>query len=176
MSSKGLLIKLNKQELALCKQAASMRWQLARAAGVVNQRKDSRSDAQIDYLGIRAEQAVAKAYGIDYFPTSLGIDDGADMFVNDLSIDVKSTFHSDGRLLIKSKDAVKADIFVLVSDTPDEDLMKIIGWTSKQKFLSSCEETDFMGKGKCYTMDQSALYRPANLWLFLVTHLHGAAA
>lgn len=175
MSSKGLLIQLSKAELSQCKQAAALRWQLARASGVVNQRRDSRSDEDIDFLGIRAEVAVAKAYGLPYTPSALGIDEGVDMYADNLSIDVKSTFHSTGTLLLKSKEAAKADIFVLVSDTPQDDLMNILGWTQRQTFLDKCNTTDF-GKGVCFTMEQAQLYRPADLWLHLTKHKHGVAA
>lgn len=176
MSSKGLLIKLTRQEMSTCKQAASMRWQMARASGVFNQRKDSRSDADIDYLGIRAEAAVAKAYGLHHNPAMNGIDDGADLFDGDMSIDVKGTFHSTGHLLIKSKNAVKADLFVLVTDTPDESVMSILGWTTKDRFLEQAQQTDFANKGVCLTLDQSQLFKPADLWLHLTKHKYGAVA
>ena len=46
----ALLITLTREEVAQCKQAAALRWQLARASGVVNQRKDTdSSDEDIDY-------------------------------------------------------------------------------------------------------------------------------
>lgn len=171
----GLLIKLTKSELSQCKQAAALRWQLARASGVVNQRRDNRSDDEIDYLGIRAETAVAKAYDLPYTPSALGIDEGVDMYADDISIDVKSTFHTDGRLLLKSKEAAKADIFIMVSDTPEDDVMNLIGWTSRDRFLQDCQETDF-GKGVCYTMERHQLYKVSSLWLHLTTLMKGVAA
>ena len=171
----GLLIKLTKSELSQCKQAAALRWQLARASGVVNQRRDNRSDDEIDYLGIRAETAVAKAYDLPYTPSALGIDEGVDIYAGDISIDVKSTFHTEGRLLLKSKDAAKADIFIMVSDTPDDDVMNLIGWTSKSRFLQDCQETDF-GKGVCYTMEQDQLYTVSSLWLHMTSKIKGVAA
>lgn len=171
----GLLIKLTKSELSQCKQAAALRWQLARASGVVNQRRDNRSDDEIDYLGIRAETAVAKAYDLSYTPSALGIDEGVDMYAGDISIDVKSTFHTDGRLLLKSKEAAKADIFIMVSDTPEDDVMNLIGWTSRDRFLQDCQETDF-GKGVCYTMERHQLYKVSSLWLHLTTLMKGVAA
>jgi len=172
----NLLIKLTRPEISLCKQAASMRWQLSRVAGVFNQRKDKRSDEEIDYLGIRAEAAVAKAYGLEHHPTMIGIDDGADLFDGDTTIDVKSTWHSEGRLLIKSKEAARADVFVLVTDTPQDDVMNILGWTTRQKFLDEAEETDFDNRGVCFTMKQDRLYQPAQLWLHLTKKKYGAAA
>lgn len=171
----GLLIKLTRPELSHCKQAAALRWQLARASGVVNQRRDHRSDADIDYLGIRAETAVAKAYGLPYTPSALGIDEGVDMYAGDISIDVKATFHTEGRLLLKSKDAAKADLFIMVSNTPEDDVMNLLGWTSRTRFLEQCQETDF-GKGVCFTMEQDQLYSVSSLWLHITSKTMGVAA
>ena len=56
-----LNVRLTRSEMSEVKQAAALRWQLARASGVVNQRQDIRSDADIDLLGLKAEMAVAKA-------------------------------------------------------------------------------------------------------------------
>ena len=54
-----MLVSLTQKEVAQCHQAAAMRWQLARASGVVNQRRDKgRSDADLDLLGVKAELAV----------------------------------------------------------------------------------------------------------------------
>jgi hypothetical protein len=39
-----LNIRLTRSEISEAKQAASLRWQLARASGVNNQRRDNRSD------------------------------------------------------------------------------------------------------------------------------------
>ena len=52
-----LKVRLSRQEMLECKQAAALRWQLARASGVANQRKDSnRNDNDVDLLGIKAEK------------------------------------------------------------------------------------------------------------------------
>ena len=41
---KILSIRLTRSEISEAKQAAALRWQLARASGVANQRRDNRSD------------------------------------------------------------------------------------------------------------------------------------
>ena len=75
MSNKEMFVPLSPAELSACRQAATFRWQMARAAGVENQRRDgNRSDEDVDYLGIRAELAAAKLYGLDYSPYRLGVD------------------------------------------------------------------------------------------------------
>ena len=54
-----MIVTLSRKELSDCKQAATLRWQLARLSGVANQRKDKgRTDQDLDFLGIKAELAV----------------------------------------------------------------------------------------------------------------------
>lgn len=67
MSSRfrAVLVRLTRAEMAVAEQAATLRWQLARASGVGNHRRDARSDADIDLIG--AEMAVAKALRLTEF-------------------------------------------------------------------------------------------------------------
>ena len=84
---------------------------MARLSGVKNQRRDSgRSDNDLDYLGLRAELSVSKAFDIEHNLFQLGIDEGADIWLGDISIDVKSTFYMSGRLLFKNTEAFKSSI------------------------------------------------------------------
>jgi hypothetical protein len=49
-----MIVRFTRQDLSECEQAASLRWQLARAAKVANQKKDpARSDHDIDLLGVK---------------------------------------------------------------------------------------------------------------------------
>lgn len=170
----GLIIQLTKSELAACKQAAALRWQLARMSGVVNQRRDSRSDDAIDYLGIRAEQALAKAYKLPYSPSALGIDAGVDMFCGDMSIDVKSTFINGEMLLAKSKEAVRADVLFLVREKAEE-LLELVGWIRSSRFLEEAEKKD-LGHGPGWMVHESRLARPSQFWEMIVSREHGVAA
>ena len=64
-----------------CKQAATLRWQLSRAMGVPNQRKDTnRNDNDVDQLGIKGETAVAKVLGCRHNVFQYSSDYGVDMF------------------------------------------------------------------------------------------------
>ena len=111
-----MIVTLSRKELSDCKQAATLRWQLARLSGVTNQRKDKgRTDQDLDFLGIKAELAVSKVFDLDFNPFQLGVDDGADMFLHNISIDVKSTFYPHGKLLFKSKKSFKSNCSVLVA-------------------------------------------------------------
>ena len=65
-------VRLTRAEMAMAEQAATLRWQLARASGVGNQRRDARSDADIDLIGVKAEMAVAKVLQLPYAATAMG--------------------------------------------------------------------------------------------------------
>ena len=99
---KILSVRLTRSEISEAKQASALRWQLARASGVQNQRRDGRPDGDIDLLGVKAEISVAKALQLPYKAAALGIDSGADLWADDIGIDVKSTFYQAGKLLFKS--------------------------------------------------------------------------
>ena len=147
-----------------CKQAAALRWQLARASGVANQRKDSnRNDNDVDLLGIKAEIAVSKVLGCNHNVFQLGVDDGVDMFLGDISIDVKSTFHENGKLLFKSLEAFRANCSVLVTASDQDDVMIIAGYVPKKIFKADALETD-LGHGNCFTMEQIYLRPIEGLW------------
>lgn len=159
-----LKVRLSRQEMLECKQAAALRWQLARASGVANQRKDSnRNDNDVDLLGIKAEIAVSKVLDCNHNVFQLGVDDGVDMFLGDISIDVKSTFHETGKLLFKSLEAFKANCSVLVTASTEEDVMIIAGYIPKKNFKLDAQETD-LGHGMCFTMEQIYLRPIEGLW------------
>lgn len=174
MARPDLLIHLTPAEVSRCKQAASLRWQLARASGVVDQRRDnSRQLYDIDLLGVKAEQAVAKALDLEYTPTALGIDDGVDLYAGDVSIDVKATFYSNGKLLLRSQAQAKAQVFVLVAAVKDEEaVMRLCGWISRKEFLTQCKTID-LGHGPGLAMEQADLRHLTDLWGLLVTRRHG---
>ena len=158
-----LNVRLSRSEMSKAQQMSALRWQLARSSGVVNQRRDSRSDGDIDLLGIKSEIAVAKALQLPYQATSLGIDDGADVWVDDVSIDVKSTFYQTGKLLFKSLEAFVADYSILVTASEEQEVMRIIGGMGKDRFKSNAVETDF-GKGPCWVVEQDMLTPIKDVW------------
>jgi hypothetical protein len=156
-------VALSPQEISDCEQAAMFRWQLARASGVVNQRRDDRSDNDIDLLGLKAELAVSKLFKIKHDVFRFGVDSGVDMWLDDLSIDVKSTFHKDGHLLFKDIESFRADFAVLVTQEFKDDPLRIVGFCSKRKFASIAFLKDF-GKGMGMALQQSDLQPMEILW------------
>jgi len=156
-------IKLSKKELSEVNQIASLRWQLSRASGVVNQRKDNnRSDDDVDKLGYAGEYAVAKLFNLHFNPSILGIDDGFDLWINDLSIDVKTTFYETGVLLFKSKDAFKADVGILVTATGSQNIFKIAGFISQKLFKEKAQ----IFKETGYCIQQKDLMPIERLWKY----------
>ena len=157
-----MLVQLSPKEMSQCKQAAAMRWQLARASGVVNQRKDkSRSDADLDLLGVKAEVAVSKVFNIPH-QHAIGVDDGCDLWLDDISVDVKATFHKSGRLLFKRKEAFKADCAVLVCQI-EPNKLNVVGYASQTTFMNKAQEID-LGHGKGWAMMQDELNSLERLW------------
>ena len=71
---------LSQEELDQCKDAASRRSNYARSTKIKNQRVDkSKSDKDVDYIGMVGELAVAKALGLEMdFEKVVGVDYGID--------------------------------------------------------------------------------------------------
>ena len=159
-----LNVRLSRSEIASAQQAAALRWQLARASGVTNQRRDTRSDADIDLLGLKAEIAVAKALHLPYRASDLGIDSGADMWSDDVGIDVKSTFYQTGKLLFKSLEAFVAEYAILVTASGEEDVMRVIGGMGRDRFKTDAVEVD-LGRGPCWVAAQDILTPIEDVWL-----------
>jgi hypothetical protein len=156
-------VRLNRQELAEVQQAAALRWQLARASAVANQKRAAVDDSQLDVLGLKAECAVAKLFGVASNTQALGIDSGQDVWVGEFSIDVKATFHQTGVLLFKSAAAFKADCAVLVTVTEENDVMNVVGGISRKMFLERHRQAD-LGRGPCLVMGQDEIWPIETLW------------
>jgi len=162
-----MIVKFSKQDLSECKQAASLRWQLARAANVANQRQDkARTDDQIDYLGIKGELAVAKVFQIDHDIHKGGIDPNIDMWCCDTSIDVKTTFTQGGHLLFKNKESFKADVAILVTALNDSEDMYVSGWCTRKEFIENAPTVYLKQKGNP-AFHCTELRKIEELWKFL---------
>jgi len=160
-----MIVKLSPKEMSNCKQAATFRWQLARACGVANQRRDQgRNDNDLDLLGIQAEVCVAKVFDIEHNPFQLGVDSGEDMWLGDLSIDVKSTFYPRGKLLFKNMESFKADCSVLVCKQ-EEDTFRVAGYCSQKTFSKLSKPMD-LGHGVGMVLDQGELSPIEKLWAY----------
>lgn len=161
-----MLVQLNSREVGRCKQAAALRWQLARASGVVNQKRDGgREDGDLDLLGIKAEVAVAKLLGIsDYNPFEFGVDCGHDMAMGDITIDVKATFYRSGLLVFKTLDSFRSSTAILVTGKEDGDVMNVVGHCPRAEFMARHKVID-LGHGPGVGVTQEELRPIENLWL-----------
>ena len=116
---------------------------------------ESRSDYKIDYLGVLAEMAVGKMLGVPHNTHErLCGDDGYDMTWCGKRCEVKFTFYAKGHLLVKRKEDVVADLFILV--TGNDRSMHLLGWTDRKTFLRLGEVKDF-GYGAVYALNQTKL-------------------
>jgi len=160
---RSIKIKLSASDMADCRQAANFRWQLGRISGMVNQKVDeSRTEDVVELLGVKAELAVAKCLDIPHFYQP-GFDDGSDMYLGDISIDVKATFYPSGQLLFRSAEHFKANCAVLVTSTEADDVMLLAGWLPRKKFLERAIEVD-LGRGPTLACTQDELRPIAQLW------------
>jgi len=162
-----MIVRFSRQDLSECEQAASLRWQLARASGVANQRRDkSRTDHDIDLLGVKGELAVARIFQIDHDIHKGGIDMNIDMWDNDVSFDVKATFTQAGHLLFKQKQYFKADVAILVTPNDIPDSVMVAGWIGRKEFLEKAQDVDF-GSGPSVAMGYNDLRPIPELWKFM---------
>lgn len=160
-------VKLTQQEISRCTQMANLRSQLARASGVQDQKRARLDGFDIDLTGIKAELAVSKVLGVTYDISNLGIDSGADLWFDDVSIDVKATMRDGDRLLFKSESAFRSDLAVLVYPTDDACIMKVCGGSSRKTFLEKAKQQD-LGYGPSLYLDNFHLTPIEEIWLFLM--------
>lgn len=162
-------VTLDKREMAQAKQAAALRYQLARAAGV----KDAligtnHSTEAVDLIGIKAEIAVAKLFRAEFDANTLGIDSGVDLYVKGLTkevgLQVKSTHHPDAKwLLIDAHKDSDWDVAVLVLPTDQDEVMCLAGCISRTRCVLEQEQTD-LGHGPTVGVRAEKLSPVINLW------------
>ena len=156
-------INFNKEELDACRKGANLRYQFARNSdlgrGLYLTAPEKAEGSNPDYLGIRGELAVAKAFNLhfDVF-RGMGVDNGIDFFWNEISIDVKATDYLGGRLMFKSVDKFKSDLAVLTIEVR-EDLYRVPGWIKKEDFIKNSGP---FSNGVAVT--QEYLNPPQELW------------
>ena len=149
-----IVVPLSAEDQWKIEQIASARSTLARERAIVTQKIDAmRSDRAIDLDGMRGEWAVAKWLG-EIPSYALRPDDGWDLWVGGKRADVKTTRHANGRLLIKSRAAVTAEVYILAILEAD-DQVRIPGWCSQKDYLAKATEFSNYGHvGLALTQDQ----------------------
>ena len=145
---------LTEEELDQCKHAASNRSNYARSSKIKNQRVDqSKSDKDVDYIGMVGELAVAKALGLDMDFEKVGVDYGIDFTYNNYTVDVKTRSFPGEDLVFKSHKAFKAQVAILAR-FKREDCVDILGCMSRKKFKQLATPTHY----GCLSVSQKHLY------------------
>lgn len=121
----------------------------------------SRQEANI--WGFKAEFAVARLFNIEPPTINVVTDNGVDLWMDDISIDVKFSNKERGPLIFDTADKFKADIAVLVGRTDKDRTMRINGWASKQTFVDRATHYNF-GYGDRLKMDMSDIDPIELLW------------
>jgi hypothetical protein len=148
----------------MARAVAAARGMRDRAAGVRSRKHDARrSDEQIDYDGALGEFAWAKLLGVvppfDY----QSVDKGFDLVLLGLRINVKSTRHDTGRLLVRVDLARDADVYALAV-IRDENTVCLAGWLTADEALEAGRP--FMGDAKTLAVEQKRLRHPGSIWLY----------
>jgi len=121
-------------------------------------KKQSRIDA--NRFGFMAEFAVARVFGAGEPRLNIATDGGVDLWLDDISVDVKYT---KTRLLIfDSLEKFKAKVAILVTHR-DLGVMEIIGWMGKKDFERVAIAKDF-GYGERMVAQAEDLRPIETLW------------
>ncbi|HAB27914.1 MAG TPA: hypothetical protein DCE27_09475 [Xanthomarina gelatinilytica] len=147
---------------------AHFRYQMSRASKLKNQKQDkTRTELDIEKLGAKGEYAVATLYNLNP-PIASGWDSGYDLWFSGKSLQVKTTFHSDGQLLFRSKEKFIADFAILVvQDQSCPMKMIIVGASSKNYFFDHAVKKN-LGNGDVYTLSQDKMAKPQEFWKYIM--------
>lgn len=111
---------------------------------------------QADYEALCAEWAVGALLGGDPDLSHFsGKDDGTDIVIPQLSVQVKLNHYEDGDLYLNEGEELKADVAVLV--IPDGKYLRLAGWIDRDTFEASASTTDY-GYGPRKYVAQSSLF------------------
>lgn len=128
-----MIIKLNKEELAVVRQQARLRGQLTSLTRKADEKKSNYDDFKIDIMGVKAEVGFAKLFNKPII-LDRGIDDGTDFYLHNIGVDVKGTF--DNKLWFKRESAFKSNVAVVMQFNEfDESIINCLGFTNKSNFM-----------------------------------------
>ncbi len=166
-------VRLGKADMGKAEQASALRYQLARAAGVQDKLIDtSRSGESADLPGLKAEIAVSKLLSIDFDPTTLGIDNGCDLYMQvgakEVGIQVKSTHHPTAEWLLGTPHAkANWDLSVFVRPTGSPDVMEVYGWIGMDNYQTKIQQVD-LGHGTHKGVHIQFLNDMESLWRLMM--------
>lgn len=124
---------------------------------------ENQSREEANALGFKAEFAVARLLGTTLPTINVVTDGGVDLWLDDVSIDVKFTNKQSNGLIFDNEEKFKARLAVLVVPTSHDDVMNIAGWIGRNRFLRLAKTKDF-GYGSRLVVDVRNLSRIEALW------------
>jgi hypothetical protein len=166
-------IKLNKQEMHECRILGQDTVKVCKMQKLTP-RLDTPDESRVqsNILGFKAEYAVAKVLGCKLPSLNIVTDGGVDLWADDVAIDVKYTKNTT-ELIFDDYKEFKADVAVLVRPTDKEDVLEILGYLDKEKFVGMAVDKDY-GYGERKVVDAELLDPIQNLWTKVIDSRFGA--
>ena len=153
-------MELNKNERMIAVLVGKERYASNRKKGIVNQKAGTLAAYETEVEGVGGEPVFAKACNL--YPDFATIPGKYDFLAHGMKVDVKTTRHKNGRLLVSStKKISECDAYVLIVGSMPR--YEIIGWAYAPEIINK-EHLGELGNGPVYMMDQSELHNfPENL-------------
>ena len=120
----------------------------------------SRLDSNV--IGFKAEYAVARVFNADLPSLHLINDGGVDIWLENISVDVKVSNQKDSNLIFDSMDKFRADIALFVIQLGDNKF-DLIGWITRGAFERQSKRRDF-GYGDRLYVSPENLQQIGRLW------------
>ena len=154
-------MELNKNERIIATIIGKERYASNRMNGIVNQKAGTMSIYETEVEGVGGELAFAKMCNL--YPDFSVVPGKYDFIAHGMTVDVKTTKHKNGRLLVSSTKKISdCDSYVLVVGSMPR--YEIIGWAYAPEIINE-EHLGELGNGPVYMMDQSELHSfPDNLF------------
>ena len=120
----------------------------------------SRLDSNV--IGYKAEFAVARAFDADLPAMHMINDGGVDIWLDNISVDVKVSNQKDSNLIFDSMDKFKADVALFVVQLGDNKF-DLVGWITRAAFERQSKRRDF-GYGDRLYVSPENLQPIGKLW------------
>ena len=121
------------------------------------------SREEANALGYKAEFAVARLFNCEPPVLNVLSDGGIDLWIGNVSVDVKFTNKEYGSLIFDNLDKFRSQVAILVGKTDDPNVMRVNGWMSKKEFSVRHTTKDF-GYGERLIVEWDKLNSIESLW------------
>jgi len=151
-----IVVSLDNDDMNICRVLGNLRTLVARGNKVKDAKMGQLSGADIDEDGVIAEYAFCKRFNIFFDPCAYPRSGSIDCVYKGHQIDIKSTRHTNGRLLATLKKNDEVDIYVLAIIDGNE--VRFPGWAYAKTLFDPANVTN-LGHGEGYAMEQSQLQK-----------------